>query len=117
MSSAVIQFESRMPARSSAAGAQLRLTPRGRLVILMAVLLVAFAALTMLSGRADSTDQDTRVAAEIVVVEPGLTLWEIAAEVAPEQDPRTVVADIVDLNALGDAGAILVGQSLFVPEY
>lgn len=47
-----------------------------------------------------------------VVVEPGDTLWQIARANAPERDPRSVVADIVRLNALPStsvaAGAVLV---------
>jgi hypothetical protein len=35
--------------------------------------------------------------------------------VAPEQDRREVIAEIVRLNALPDAGAITAGQELFVP--
>jgi hypothetical protein len=47
-------------------------------------------------------------------VQPGQSLWAIAATVAPERDARDVVADIVQLNNLS-AGAVFPGQQLYVP--
>jgi LysM repeat protein len=49
-----------------------------------------------------------------VTVQSGESLWGIAAEVAPERDPRDVIADIVQINNL-NAGTVLPGQQLFVP--
>ncbi|MBA2446138.1 MAG: hypothetical protein H0V49_12515 [Nocardioidaceae bacterium] len=95
-----------------------RLTRRGRLVFLVVVLALGLVLTTMLSGRAESTiEMQQPVASETVVVEPGQTLWDLAADVAPDRDPREVVADIVDVNALDDAGAVPVGQSLYLPTY
>ncbi len=95
-----------------------RLTGRGRIVVLLTVLLLGLTMLTLLSGRAESTtDVERPVATQTVVVVPGQTLWDIAANVAPDRDPRDVVADIVDLNALSDAGSVLAGQSLYLPTY
>jgi nucleoid-associated protein YgaU len=93
----------------------LRLTRRGRLVVLLVVLGLAYVALTMVSAPAASTGQVRHVRAHTVVVTPGETLWDIARSVAPESDPRDVVAEIVDLNSLTDPGAIRVGQPLDVP--
>jgi len=93
----------------------LRLTRRGRLVVVLAVLALAYAALTMVSAPAASTDQVRHVRAHTVVVAPGETLWDIARSVAPESDPRDVVAEIVDLNSLTDPGAVRAGQPLDVP--
>ena len=47
-------------------------------------------------------------------MQPGESLWAIAGSVAPDRDPRDVVADIVQLNNL-DAARVLPGQTLFVP--
>lgn len=94
-----------------------RLTRRGRLFVLMVVLALAFAAFTMLSSPAVSTGQTHHAAQHTVVVGAGQTLWDIATGIAPGQDPRTVIADIVDLNELPDAGSIRIGQELFVPTY
>ena len=50
----------------------------------------------------------------IVVVQSGQTLWGIARDVAPDHDPRSVIAQIRDLNDLGTR-SIVAGQSLVVP--
>ena len=93
----------------------IRLTRRGRLVLLTAALLLAFVGFTVLSGPAMSTGDAHHAAPQSVVVASGETLWDIAQRIAPGADPRDVIAEIVDLNALSDAGAIRVGQKLFVP--
>jgi len=46
-----------------------------------------------------------------VVVAPGETLWSIAERVAPDRDPRTVVAGIQRLNDLPTAD-VRAGQTL-----
>lgn len=93
----------------------LRLTRRGRLLVVVAVLALAFGLLTMLSAPAASTGQVRHVPARTVVVQPGQTLWDIARAVAPQSDPRDEIAEIVDLNSLPDPGAIRVGQPLDIP--
>jgi len=84
-------------------------------VLLTAALLLVFVGFTVLSGPAMSTGDAHRAAPQSVVVASGETLWDIAQRIAPGADPRDVIAEIVDLNALSDAGAIRVGQKLFVP--
>ncbi len=49
-----------------------------------------------------------------VNVAAGETLWALAAEYAPDRDPRTVVAEIVELNALSSS-TVQAGQSLYIP--
>ncbi len=49
-----------------------------------------------------------------VVVRPGDTLWGIAAKADPAADPRAVISQIEELNALSST-AITIGQVLFVP--
>jgi LysM domain len=49
-----------------------------------------------------------------VVVRPGQSLWAIAARAEPTADPRSVIQEIIDLNALGGT-AIQPGQHLWVP--
>ena len=46
---------------------------------------------------------------------PGQSLWQIAEAVAPEADPRDVVAEIELLN--GIAGAIQPGERLAIPAH
>jgi len=49
-----------------------------------------------------------------VVVQAGDTLWGIAQEIAPDRDPRAVVAQIRSVNDLGTR-SIVPGQSIVVP--
>jgi hypothetical protein len=49
-----------------------------------------------------------------VVVHPGQTLWSIAAQAEPAADPRAVMQQIIDLNALRGT-SIEPGQHLWVP--
>jgi LysM repeat protein len=51
-----------------------------------------------------------------VTVQPGQSLWTIAAAAAPGRDTRDVIAEIVQLNNL-DAGRVMPGQELFVPAH
>jgi hypothetical protein len=99
----------------------LRLTRRGRFVvfgvplILLAALILSFSGfLNAPAKAADSADQLSLTPTVTVTVQPGESLWAIAGSVAPERDPRDVVADIVQLNNL-DAARVMPGQQLFVP--
>jgi len=53
---------------------------------------------------------------DVLVVQPGDTLWSIASTVTNAPDPSAVVADIRDLNNLG-SDALTVGQSIELPAY
>lgn len=94
--------------------ASLRLTRRGRLVVLLLALAVcAVGSLAIASsGAATGTAQHAPV--EYVTVLPGDTLWAIANDVAPDADPRDTVAEIVELNAL-PGSTVQAGQRLAVP--
>ena len=48
------------------------------------------------------------------VVRSGDTLWQIARQVAPSEDPRAVVDRIATANPIAKSG-IVPGQSLVVP--
>jgi LysM domain-containing protein len=92
----------------------LRLTGRGRVVLwVLALMLVALAVLLASRAAADGPARAQEV--ERHVVQPGETMWQIAAEVAgPRQDVRDVVFDLVRLNELPDAG-LMAGQVIVVP--
>ena len=99
----------------------LRLTRRGRIVLIGIPLVLLAALLLSLAGFFNSPAKASDSAAELqttsavtVTVQPGQSLWGIAAAVAPDRDARDVVADIVQLNNLS-AGAVFPGQQLFVP--
>ena len=49
-----------------------------------------------------------------VVVHPGQTLWSIASQAEPTADPRIVMRQIIDLNALHGT-SVVPGQRLWVP--
>ncbi|MCC2033861.1 LysM peptidoglycan-binding domain-containing protein [Microbacterium allomyrinae] len=111
------------PARATRAAAQratrLRLTVRGRRVLVFLAALPAILALSIaifsggnaLASRTDGAPADSFVT---VTVSSGETLWSIAEEVAPQSDPRDVVDAMVRLNAL-DGATVWVGQSLAIP--
>lgn len=94
--------------------APLRLTARGRVVAFLASFL-ALAALVVGAGQmVEATGASTAGEPAAVVVGSGDTLWGIAQEIAPDQDPRSVVAQIRSLNDLGTR-SIVPGQSILVP--
>ncbi|QWC17431.1 LysM peptidoglycan-binding domain-containing protein [Cellulomonas dongxiuzhuiae] len=101
-------------AGTAASPAPLRLTRRGRAVVWC--LGIALAA--GVGGAAASAQADGPVAAtEVrrVVVAPGDTLWDIAADAAsPGQDVRDVVLRLIALNEL-PSGGLRAGQTIVVP--
>jgi LysM domain len=110
----------------AARGAQpapVRLTRRGRLVVgLLAGLAIASAVALIwlaVTGQAQATGKVTPGSASNhgmlrVVVRPGQTLWNIAEKADPSADPRLVIQQIIDDNALSGT-AVNAGQVLWVP--
>lgn len=98
---------------------RLRLTARGRRVFAFLAALPVVIALTVavVGGGAalasNETGASTAAFAEITVMN-GETLWSIAEDVAPEADPRDVVAEITRLNAL-ENGSVAAGQRIAIP--
>ncbi|MDR6865445.1 Tfp pilus assembly protein FimV [Microbacterium resistens] len=97
---------------------RLRITARGRRVLAAFAALpiagaIAFAVLSGGSALA-SGSQTTGGAFETVTVMPGDTLWSIAAEVAPDADPRDVVSAIARLNLI-ERGSLDIGQQISIP--
>lgn len=100
----------------------LRLTRRGRIVVAALVLVgatVAALLITLLaSGGAQATNHGAARGGfegmHQVVVQPGQTLWSIAAAAEPSADPRTVIQEIMTANTLAGPG-ISAGQLLWVP--
>lgn len=95
-----------------------RLTRRGRAVVVGTLVAVALTAVVV-SGTASvataGADSAVPVATTTVTVEQGQSLWEIARAVAPDTDPRTTISRIVERNDLPSAGVIRAGQRLTVP--
>lgn len=106
-------LRSLLPAVASAP--VLRLTPRGRAIAVL-VLLVGIFCLGMAFGSAANGADSVPAPVEHsnVVVQPGQTLWGIARSLAPATDPRVTIEAIRDLNALPTA-EIQAGQALLLP--
>lgn len=101
------------PARR--APSSMRLTRRGRLVVLGAGLLAALSlgVLAATASLADGKPEPTRV----VTVQPGQTLWGIASQASARSggsDVRSMMTHLEALNHL-DSGGLQVGQTLRVP--
>lgn len=96
----------------------LRLTVRGRRVLaaVAAAPLVAGIVFSVLAGGSAlaSGEQSAPVQFDTVTVLPGDTLWSIAAEAAPDVDPRDVIEDIIRLNNLS-GGSIQAYSSIAIP--
>jgi hypothetical protein len=90
-----------------------RLTRRGRAVVVLAVLMAMLVAGFSL-GHAPSQAAGHVVKPRTVTVQTGETLWGLAARIAPHADPRLVVTEIEQLNRLSTP-AVFGGQQLVVP--
>lgn len=93
-----------------------RLTRRGRVVVVVAALLVAFAigVFVTAAGSVATQRPGSPEPTRIVQVGTGDTLWDIAADLADDGDVRAVMEEIKHLNAL-DSGVLQAGQRLVVP--
>jgi hypothetical protein len=108
---------SRRVARSTQASGRIRLTRRGRLVFtsLAAAPLIAVAAwLGVNALPAVATSSSSSVVFEYATIESGQSLWQLASTIAPEADPRDVIADLMRLNQL-DSSTVSPGQRIAIP--
>jgi hypothetical protein len=95
---------------------RLRMTARGRAVLLtvLAVPLAAGLAFGVLNGGAADATKDAVAPLEYITVASGATLWGIATEIAPNQDPRDVISDLMAFNRLSSA-EVPAGLHLAIP--
>jgi hypothetical protein len=97
----------------------LRLTRRGQVVVAaLAAFLVTVVSL-LVAGAAQATNHApspgvARQNLVQVLVRPGQSLWSVAESTDPDQDPRAVIQQIIDLNAL-TSDVVSPGQQLWVP--
>ena len=98
------------------AAASVRLTGRGRIAV-VAVALAVLTTLAIVFGSAVVASNEAPVEGTVttVTVQPGQTLWSIAAEARPDADIRATVDQIVRLNALEDGAELPIGATLAVP--
>jgi hypothetical protein len=101
----------------------IRLTRRGRAVVAALTILAATAVVLLLwlslAGGAQASSHGQLARAGYrgmtqIVVRPGQTLWSLAAAAEPSADPRIVIQQIIDANALGGT-TIRAGELLWVP--
>lgn len=103
---------------STSSTPQVHLTRRGRALVLMALVAVLFGAFSL--GRANTQAASTADAGAAapsvtqITVQPGESLWAVARRIAPENDPREVVAQIRRLNDLTGSD-LQAGQQLLLP--
>jgi hypothetical protein len=109
------------PRRPASPG--VRLTRRGRVVLIVTVAAVLLGGLWLTAGRwalagsksgreAPSTSATERL--KSVTVGQDDTLWAIASRARPDADPRITVRRIIDLNSLSDP-IVHPGQRLLLP--
>lgn len=108
--------ETRTTYRAAGTDAPVRLTTRGRVAV-VSVALAIISTLAIVFGSAVVATGETPVEGTVttVTVQPGQTLWSIAAEARPDADIRATVDQIVRLNALEDGAALPIGATLAVP--
>lgn len=100
-----------------------RLTRRGRRLVWASAVLLLMAVITpvllALASGAQAAKHglpasSVRAGMRQVVVKPGQSLWSIALSAEPKADPRVVIQQILDFNALGSQ-VVVPGESLWVP--
>ena len=113
------RFASTMSQVVRAPRTRLRLTRRGRAVIAALVslpLVIALLSISLNGGGATATSTNAGTAAvTTVTVEPGQSLWSLAATIAPDSSTADVVADLMAINAL-ESASVVPGQQLIVPD-
>ena len=97
-------------------GTHTRLTRRGRVLLLAALVAVLFGAFSLGRSASQAAPPSAAPVAEQqhVTVQQGDSLWTLARRIAPDNDPREVVAMIRDLNGLSSA-RLRPGQQLVLP--
>ena len=105
-------FQSKPAARPRST---VRLTRRGRVVVVLLALLVVLGVGIVLASGSVATDHGgTPEPTAVVLVGPGDTLWDIASAAADDGDVEAMIDRIQKLNAL-DSGMLIAGQRLLIP--
>ncbi len=87
---------------------------RRRTVAVVAAALIAVVLSPLGAGAVRRGEAPVPPAQQIVVVQGGDTLWDIAQRVRPDVDPRATIDQILQTNTV-DPGALVPGQALVVP--
>ena len=120
-SSARTRLNSEGAQHEPARGSAVRLTRRGRLLLIglpvvtgVAALLVVAAVFLLPRTVNASTVPVGQPVTHAVTVQAHQSLWELAVEADPDRDPREVMSDIAQLNDL-TSPELSAGQVLEVP--
>lgn len=107
----------RRQAVAEAEAPALRLTRRGRMLLTAVSVIVFGSAIAVLGLRIAGVLEPGPDFSHTVPVQvaPGQTLWSIAQDTNPTQDPATVVEKIADLNKLATPADVVPGQTLQIP--
>ncbi|MET0423274.1 MAG: LysM peptidoglycan-binding domain-containing protein [Actinoplanes sp.] len=92
----------------------LRLTRRGRAVVLGLLVVVASLCSAVLFTTASRAEGEPAGPPPTHVVQPGDTLWDIAAQQMPRQDGQRAVDELRRLNDMPDY-AVAPGEILILP--
>jgi LysM repeat protein len=102
--------------------APLRLTRRGRIVLVGLTAVLATAAITVASMALSGAQAANHgrpgggfAGMHQIVVQPGQTLWSIATRAEPSADPRQVIQEIMTANTM-TGQTVQAGQLLWVPK-
>ncbi|MEV4267118.1 LysM peptidoglycan-binding domain-containing protein [Kribbella sp. NPDC049584] len=95
----------------------LRLTRRGRMLLTAVSVLIFGSAIVVLGLRVTGVLEPGPHFTHTVPVQvaPGQTLWSIAQNTNPAEDPATIVEKIADLNKLSSPADITPGETLQIP--
>jgi hypothetical protein len=96
---------------------RLRITARGRAVLMVVVttpIVAVLLALALNGGGAIATESGSGAPMESVTVLAGQSLWQLAEELAPQSDPREFITDVLSVNTLASAD-VRAGQLLEIP--
>lgn len=115
MATVGIALHGGQPRRTRPRRTAVRLTRRGRLVLL-ALLLAVAAAVGVLVAASTGEAAGPAGPAPTVVVQPGDTLWSIAARCAPGPDPFGTIEQIRQLNGL-NGYTVHPGEKLVLPAH
>lgn len=106
------------PAPTSAPVVRLRLTRRGRTVLTTLAatpLVLAALSFALNGGTAIATMTEGSQASMSVTVSAGQSLWQLAEQLAPNDDTREVVAQLLRANSL-ESAEVYPGQQLVIPD-
>jgi len=108
---AVRSITSAKSARPAQTG--MKLTVRGRRVVALLALLPIVIAFFFVGTRAVQAEQSGPTT-QVIKVEVGQSLWDVAVAIAPNEDPRSTIWTIKALNGL-ETSEVQAGQALIVP--